>query len=282
MPTPPEPDDDTEPGEAEPGQPVVPRRAYETERQKRQNWVERASKAETERDMLAKQLEEARKAPPPASVPPQALEPIDPARDPEGYTRRVRGVVLNERLNTSEMMALDKHGKDVVERETEYFKKRTEADPRLWNELYAKPHPYQWMIDFKRDGAAARGNRHRSGGVRSEDPGQDRGRTRRRSAAGFAGRRIASESRERAFSGAEGDEWVRGSAKSRRYPSPPGTKAMSETTARMTRKKRECQSPRYTDAALDLARATPRREIEAAKAEAARARLFKGRADEFA
>ena len=45
------------------------------------------------------------------------------------------------------MMALDKHGKDVIDAETEYFKRRTEADPRLWNELYAKPHPYQWMID---------------------------------------------------------------------------------------------------------------------------------------
>ena len=147
VPTPPEPDDDPEPGEAEPGQPVVPRRAYETERQKRQNWVERASKAETERDILAKQLEEARKVPPPAAAPPQALEPIDPARDPEGYTRRMRGVVLNERLNTSEMLALEKHGKEAIDAETEYFKKRTEADPRLWNELYAKPHPYQWMID---------------------------------------------------------------------------------------------------------------------------------------
>ena len=147
VPTPPEPDDDPEPGEAEPGQPVVPRRAYETERQKRQNWVERASKAETERDILAKQLEEARKAPPPPAAPPQALEPIDPARDPEGYTRRMRGVVLNERLNTSEMLALEKHGKEAIDAETEYFKKRTEADPRLWNELYAKPHPYQWMID---------------------------------------------------------------------------------------------------------------------------------------
>ena len=56
---------------------------------------------------------------------------------------------------------------------------------------------------------------------------------------------------------------------------------MSEATAPMNRKKRECQSPRYTDAARDLARATLRREIEAAKAEAARAPLFKGRADEF-
>ena len=143
----PEPDDDADPGEAEPGQPVVPRRAYETERAKRQNWVERASRAEAERDTLAKQLEEAKKGPPPQSTPPPFAEPIDPARDPEGYTRRVRGVVLNERLNTSEMMALDKHGKEVIDRETEYFQRRTQSDPRLWAELYSKPHPYQWMID---------------------------------------------------------------------------------------------------------------------------------------
>jgi hypothetical protein len=140
-----EPDDD-EPGEPEPGQPNVPRSAYQKERERRQNWVERAGRAEAERDALAKQLEEARK-PPPAAAPPAMLEPIDPARDPEGYTRRVRGVVLNERLNTSEMMAIDKHGKEVIDAETAYFQQRTQADPRLWNELYSKPHPYQWMID---------------------------------------------------------------------------------------------------------------------------------------
>jgi hypothetical protein len=142
----PEPDDDADPGEPEPGQPNVPRSAYEKERQRRQDWKSRASAAEAEKAMLLKQLEEARK-PPPAATPPAMLEPIDPARDPEGYTRRVRGVVLNERLNTSEMMALDKHGKEVIDAETEYFQRRTQADPRLWNELYSKPHPYQWMID---------------------------------------------------------------------------------------------------------------------------------------
>ena len=141
----PEPDDD-EPGEPEPGQPNVPRSAYQKERERRQNWVERAGRAEAERDALAKQLEEARK-PPPASTPPPQLEPIDPVKDPEGYTRRMRGVVLNERLNTSEMLALEKHGKEAIDAETEYFQKRTQQDPRLWNELYSKPHPYQWMID---------------------------------------------------------------------------------------------------------------------------------------
>jgi hypothetical protein len=141
----PDPDDDAEPGDPEPGQPIVPRTAYEKERARRQNWVERASRAEAERDALAKQLEDAKKGPPPP--PPQPLPPIDPATDPEGYTRRMRGVVLNERLNTSEMMAMDKHGREVIDRETEYFKKRGEAEPRLWAELYSQPHPYQWMID---------------------------------------------------------------------------------------------------------------------------------------
>jgi hypothetical protein len=141
----PEPDDDAEPGDPEPGQPIVPRTAYEKERARRQNWVERASRAEAERDALAKQLEDAKKGPPPP--PPQPLPPIDPATDPEGYTRRMRGVVLNERLNTSEMMAMDKHGKEKIDAETEYFKKRGEAEPRLWGELYSQPHPYQWMID---------------------------------------------------------------------------------------------------------------------------------------
>jgi hypothetical protein len=142
----PEPDDDADPGEPEPGQPNVPRSAYEKERQRRQDWKSRASAAEAEKAMLLKQLEEARK-PPPQSTPPPQLEPIDPARDPEGYTRRMRGVVLNERLNTSEMLALEKHGKETIDSETEYFQRRTQADPRLWNELYSKPHPYQWMID---------------------------------------------------------------------------------------------------------------------------------------
>jgi len=142
----PEPEDD-EPGEPEPGQPNVPRSAYEKERQRRQDWKSRASAAEAEKAMLLKQLEEARKPPPQSTPPPAMLEPIDPVRDPEGYTRRMRGVVLNERLNTSEMLALEKHGKETIDSETEYFQRRTQADPRLWNELYSKPHPYQWMID---------------------------------------------------------------------------------------------------------------------------------------
>ena len=147
-----EPDDDAEPGDPEPGQPIVPRTAYEKERQRRQNWVERAGRAEAERDALAKQLEEAKKPPAPAADPPR-VEPIDPAKDPVGYTRRVQGVMLNERLNTSEMMAVDKHGKEKIDAETAYFQQRAKTDPALFQKLYSTPHPYQWMID---DNATAR------------------------------------------------------------------------------------------------------------------------------
>ena len=148
----PEPEDDAEPGDPEPGQPIVPRTAYEKERQRRQNWVERAGRAEAERDALAKQLAEAKKPPAPAAEPPR-FEPIDPAKDPVGYTRRVQGVMLNERLNTSEMMAVDKHGKEKIDAETAYFQQRAKTDPSLFQQLYSTPHPYQWMID---DNATAR------------------------------------------------------------------------------------------------------------------------------
>ena len=60
-----EPDDDGDPPEPSPGEPVVPRRALEDERHKRQNYVAQAAKFEAERDMLAKQLEELKKAPAP-------------------------------------------------------------------------------------------------------------------------------------------------------------------------------------------------------------------------
>lgn len=138
---PPDPADDADPGEPEPGQPVVPRQAYESERTKRQNWVARASAAEAERDELRRQLEQAKRPPPP---PPSATPPAPAApRAPP----TVEQVLLNERLNNSEMMAVEKHGQTKIDEEIAYFKERAGADPRLWPDLYSKPHPYQWMIE---------------------------------------------------------------------------------------------------------------------------------------
>ena len=117
-------------------------------------------------------------------------------------------MVLNERLNTSEMMALDKHGKEVIDKETAYFQQRTQADPRLWAELYSKPHPYQWMIDSN---ATAR--LHEEIGT---DPAAYEAKVRakmgagagRRPAAGLSGRRVAAEPRQCAQRGPKGEQWV--------------------------------------------------------------------------
>ena len=100
----PKPDeDDAEPPEPSPGEPVVPRRALEDERHKRQNYVAQAAKFEAERDMLAKQLEELKRAPAqPAQPQPQPqYQPINPAQNPQGYHQQVQATLLNERLNMS-------------------------------------------------------------------------------------------------------------------------------------------------------------------------------------
>ena len=109
--------------------------------------------------------------PPLRSTPPPPMEPgSTPPAIPEAYTRRSEAV-LNERLNTSEMMALERHGKEKIDAETAYFQQRTQADPRLWAELYSKPHPYQWMID---NNATARLHRGNSAPIRRYDEGARR------------------------------------------------------------------------------------------------------------
>lgn len=141
----PENDDDESIPAAQEGDPVVPRRALEDERHKRQSWVEKASRAEAERDMLAKQLEEFKKAA--AAPPPVApLAPIDLATDPEGYHRRNLEAHLNAQLNNSEMLVRDKLGDAVVDAAAAEFQEAAKADLSLYGKLYQQKHPYAWMI----------------------------------------------------------------------------------------------------------------------------------------
>jgi hypothetical protein len=113
----------------------------------RTDWKGKVIAAETEARLLREQLEAAKKPPPAPPAAPPPFVPIDPAQDPQGYHQRVTGVVLNERLNVSEMLAVDKHGREKIDDEVGYFKKRAEGDGRLWSQLYNTPHPYQWMLD---------------------------------------------------------------------------------------------------------------------------------------
>ena len=98
-----EPDDDGDPPEPSPGEPVVPRRALEDERHKRQNYVAQAAKFEAERDMLAKQLEELKSAPPsrPSRKPSRSISQAIRA-DPAGNPAGIEGDAMNQRLNLSE------------------------------------------------------------------------------------------------------------------------------------------------------------------------------------
>jgi len=146
---PPEAEDDGEPPPPLEGQQGVARRAYEDERRKRQNWVERASRAEAERDELRKQLEAAQR---PAQPPPpqqQYIPPPDPATDPHGFAQflvqRQQESLLNERLNMSELALRDKLGDEKVNAYVAEFKEAARADPSLWNKLHAQVHPYGWL-----------------------------------------------------------------------------------------------------------------------------------------
>ena len=71
------------------GEDVIPLRAYEDERRKRNDWKARAVEAETKHKELQRQFEDAQRratAPPPQpQAPPQP--PPDPATDPRGFAQ---------------------------------------------------------------------------------------------------------------------------------------------------------------------------------------------------
>ena len=147
----PEAEEDTDPPEALEGEPVIPRRAYEDERRKRQDWKARAVEAETKHKELMRQLEDAQRratAPPPQpQAPPQP--PPDPAVDPRGYhqymEQRQAAADLNQRLNVSEIMLREKIGDEKLNQYVEEFRGMAEADPTLFGKLYSQPHPYNWL-----------------------------------------------------------------------------------------------------------------------------------------
>ena len=147
----PEADEDTDPPEPLEGEPVIPRRAYEDERRKRQDWKARAVQAETRHQELQRQLEDAQRratAPPPQpQAPPQP--PPDPATNPQGWAQHVvqqqQAALLNERLNNSEMMLADKIGAEKLSEYVSEFRNLANADPTLFGKLYSQPHPYAWL-----------------------------------------------------------------------------------------------------------------------------------------
>jgi hypothetical protein len=146
----PEPaEDDADPPSALEGEPVIPRRAYEDERRKRQDWKEKAARAEGERDALRRQLEEAQRLPPPPPQPVYQPPPPDPQTDPAGYQRYVQQVEfsreVNRNLNYSEWLLRDKIGDEAVAELQTEFQQMAKEDEGLFMKMYNQPHPYRWM-----------------------------------------------------------------------------------------------------------------------------------------
>ena len=154
--------DDASPASGEEGVQAVPVGALEAERRRRQDWKERASRAETERDLLRKQLEDAAAR----SAAPQQQQPQQPAQqaatpiwrlpevpipnaleDPQGYAqallyeqqRRLEVDRFNHRLDDSEERARAKFGDETVD--------KLIADFRTWpqsakDEIFAQKDAY--------------------------------------------------------------------------------------------------------------------------------------------
>jgi hypothetical protein len=143
-----EPDDDGPPPKALEGEDVIPLRAYEEERRKRNDWKEKAARLEGELAAYKRQQEDAQRRA--AAPPPQPQQPPpDPATNPQGWAQHVvqqqQAALLNERLNNSEMMLADKIGAEKLSEYVQEFRGLAEADPTLFGKLYSQPHPYAWL-----------------------------------------------------------------------------------------------------------------------------------------
>jgi len=149
-PAPPADSDDAEPPAALDGEAVIPRRAYEDERRKRQDWKAKASKYEGEIAELRRQLE-ARQAPPapPAPAPaPVRMTPvaaINPVQDPAGFAEAQMRAQINHQLNVSEMLLRDKLGDEAVDGYISEFQELARADPLLSHKMYAERNPYGFV-----------------------------------------------------------------------------------------------------------------------------------------
>lgn len=123
---------------------TVPLAVLEGERKQRQDWKEQAVRAQTERDELRKQLDEAKRAPPPQPQQPQqqGLPPQD-IREAMAADPSIRAAVLT-RLDTSEMLLRRDLGDDEVNALQGEFQQAMAQDPSLQARVLTQRDPYRW------------------------------------------------------------------------------------------------------------------------------------------
>jgi len=137
------PDDDADVPERD-GGPSVPRQALLDERSKRQNWVERASRAEAlaeERRLQLEQLQKQREALARPQQPEQQFQFADPRTDPATYAAQQS---MNAVFNVSELLARREHGDEVVDKLVQDFSEMASRDPMLWEKIRVQRDPFGW------------------------------------------------------------------------------------------------------------------------------------------
>lgn len=113
----------------------IPMAALLDERDKRQKY-------ERELEQYRKQLEEARKAPPPA--------PIDPITDPEGFEASINQRLEKARwdaiTSVSHQMANRHHGAEKVKAAEEWLAGELQTNPHLWQTIQRQVDPYDFVV----------------------------------------------------------------------------------------------------------------------------------------
>lgn len=87
---------------------------------------------------------------------PQASTP-DPYDDPDGFeahiNARLQKAEIDTRLNTSNLIARQAHGNDVVQAALNWAAEKASSDPTFEQRMIADQHPVDWVVrQHKRDG----------------------------------------------------------------------------------------------------------------------------------
>jgi hypothetical protein len=149
-----------EPAEDEPEAGGNLGKALAAERAKRQDWKEkaiRADEAAKARDAeladMKRQMEDLKQrymTPPPREPQPEPEYIPDPMQDPRGFFQyqqaQMAREALNTRLHLSEAYARDRHGAEKVDAAVQEFKQAVGQNPALYQQMVQHPMPYEFVL----------------------------------------------------------------------------------------------------------------------------------------
>jgi hypothetical protein len=124
---------------ADPAARHVPLEALEAERRVRQDWKEKAIRAEAERDQLRQQMERRQPQQQPPQGGQQQQQPDDPV---QRQVQRLENVVLNQ----SERAARSHHGSEAVDKAWARVQQEFAQNPALYQQIVGAPDPWDQVV----------------------------------------------------------------------------------------------------------------------------------------